>query len=61
LHATNPYVSDCVDDTVIARLNEIDSGLTQLLGLHTVNLGGRHHLNLATMDEPGTGAVFVRC
>ncbi len=59
LHATNPFGTDRVDDTVVSRLRAIVSDLTQLLGFHTVDLGGREHLILATMDEPGTGAVFA--
>ena len=59
LHATNPFGTDRVDDTVVSRLCAIVSDLTQLLNFHTVDLGGREHLILATMDEPGTGAVFV--
>lgn len=59
LHATNPFGTDQVDDTVVSRLRAIVSDLTQLLGCHTVDLGGREHLILATMDEPSTGAVFA--
>lgn len=59
LHAANPFARDPVDDAVVSRLNEIVSGLTQLLGLHTVDLGEREHLILAMMDEPGTGLVYA--
>jgi hypothetical protein len=60
LHADNPLSPRTVDQSTVDRTRSIAIRIQNLLALHTADLGGRQHLVLATMDEPGTGDVVAR-
>lgn len=59
LHASNPFGSPSDDHVTVQRLRDIVTRTSRLLGLHTLDLGGREHLILATMSEPRTGDVVA--
>ena len=60
IHAENPFNRRTIDRATVDRVRGIASGLGRLLGLHTVDLGGRENLIIAQL-EPGTeGGVHVR-